>query len=142
MKTSMHKRGNLLRRNQRVLTVSLLLATLAACQKNVEPKLEEADLTAAASTEQVSTMAAGTLIWQENADLSTGFLNTYITKQAATTYGITASSEKVFGGNKAIRFELRDTDPENHSGTRAEIATPNATMNDLWYSYALYIPAA
>ena len=134
----MHKRGNLLRGNQRVLTVSLLLATLAACQKNVEPKLDAA---AAASTEQVSTQATGALIWSENADVSS-FLSTYITKQAATSYGITASTEQVFNGTKSVRFELRDTDPESHSGTRAEIATPNATTNDLWYSYALYIPAA
>jgi hypothetical protein len=137
MKTLMHKRGNLLRGNQRVLTVSLLLATLAACQKNVEPKLDDA----AASTEQVSTQATGSLIWSENADVSS-FLSTYITKQTATSYGITASTEQVFNGAKSLRFELRDTDPESHSGTRAEIATPNATTNDLWYSYALYIPAA
>ena len=134
----MHKRGNLLRGNQRVLTVSLLLATLAACQKNVtEPKVDDA----AASTEQVSTKATGSLIWSENADASS-FLNTYITLQSATSYGVTASTEQVFNGTKSVRFELHDTDPESHSGTRAEIATPNATTNDLWYSYALYIPAA
>lgn len=134
----MHKRGNLLRGNQRVLTVSLLLATLAACQKNVEkPTLDDA----AASTEQVSTQATGSLIWSENAD-ATSFLSTYVTLQTATSYGITASTQQVFNGTKSVRFELRDTDPESHSGTRAEIATPNATTNDLWYSYALNIPAA
>jgi len=138
MKTLMHKRGNLLRGNQRVLTVSLLLATLAACQKNVDkPKLDDA----AASTELVSTQATGSLIWSENADASS-FLSSYITLQTATSYGCTASTQQVFSGTKSVRFELHDTDPESHSGTRAEIATPNATTNDLWYSYALFIPAA
>jgi hypothetical protein len=140
MKTSMHKRGNLLRGNQRVLTVSLLLATLAACQKNVEPKLD-----AAASEELVSTKATsgGDIIWQENADGSnflTGGLTLSI--QTSTTYGITASTGEAYNGTKAARFELRDTDPESHSGTRAEIAFPTPTTNNFWYSYALYMPSA
>lgn len=133
----MHKRGNLLRGNQRVLTVSLLLATLAACQKNVtEPKVDDAAL-----NQEVSTKATGPLIWSENAD-ATSFLNTYVTLQTATSYGITASTQLANSGSKSVRFELHDTDPESHSGTRAEIATPNATTNELWYSYALNIPAA
>ncbi len=136
----MHKRGNLLRGNQRVLTVSLLLATLAACQKNVEPKLD-----AAASDELVSTKATsgGNIIWQENADGSsflTGPLSLSI--QYATTYGITASTTQAYNGTKSARFELRDTDPESHSGTRAEISFPTPTTNNFWYSYALYMPSA
>src|ERR1700754_2217676 len=110
----MHKRGNLLRRNQRVLTVSLLLATLAACQKNgIEPKLDDGET----SEEKVSTKATGHIIWQENADGSSLF-NTLCGKQTATSYGITASTTESFNGTKSARFELRDTDPESHSGTR------------------------
>ncbi|MFL5746543.1 MAG: polysaccharide lyase [Niastella sp.] len=140
MKTSMHKRGNLLRGNQRVLTVSLLLATLAACQKNVEPKLNDA-----ASEELVSTKATtgGNIIWEENADASsflTGGLT--LSVQYATSYGITASTTQAYNGTKSARFELRDTDPESHSGTRSEIAFPTPTTNNFWYSYALYMPSA
>ncbi len=135
----MHKRGNLLRGNQRVLTVSFLLATLAACQKNVEPKPA-----ALASEEAVSTKATsgGNLIWSENADGSsflTGGLSLSI--QTATPYGITASTTHAFDGTKSARFELRDTDPESHSGTRAEISFPTPTTNNFWYSYALYMPS-
>lgn len=130
------KRGILLCVNQRVLIISLL-ATLFACQKNsTEPKLYDA-----AATQELSSSTTGNMIWQDNADGSS-ILNAYVTKQTYTSYGITASSEQVFNGTRSFRFELRDTDPENHSGTRAEIATPNATMNNLWYSYALYIPSA
>jgi hypothetical protein len=141
MKTSMHKRGNWLRRNQRVLSVSLLLATLAACQKNVDkPNLNDA----AASEEQASTQATsgGNIIWQENADGSsflTGGLKLSI--QTATSYGITASTTHAFSGTKSARFEVRDTDPESHSGTRAEISFPMETTNNYWYSYALYMPS-
>jgi hypothetical protein len=140
MKTSMHKRGNLLRGNQRVLTVSLLLATLAACQKNVEPKLD-----ATASEELVSTKATtgGNIIWEENADASS-FLSGGLTLsvQTATSYGITASTTEAYNGTKSARFEVRDTDPESHSGTRAEISFPTPTTNNFWYSYALYMPSA
>ncbi|AEW03316.1 hypothetical protein Niako_7095 [Niastella koreensis GR20-10] len=133
----MHKRGNLLRGNQRVLTVSLLLATLAACQKNVtQPKVDDAAL-----NQEVSTKATGNLIWQDNAEGSSLF-STMVTVQTATTYGITASTNEVFQGTKSARFELRDTDPENHSGTRSEIAFPTPTTNNFWYSYALYMPSA
>ncbi|SEP21116.1 Polysaccharide lyase [Niastella yeongjuensis] len=135
----MHKRGNLLRGNQRVLTVSLLLATLAACQKNVEKP------DAAASEELVSTQATsgGNIIWSENADGSS-FLTSGLSLsiQYATTYGITASTAEAFSGTKAARFEIRDTDPESHSGTRAEISFPTPTTNNFWYSYALYMPSA
>lgn len=132
----MHKRGNLLRGNQRVLTVSLLLATLAACQKNVEPKLD-----AAASDEQVSTKATGSLIWQDNADGSSLF-SSYVKLQTATSYAITASTNEVFQGTKSARFELRDTDPENQDGTRSEVLFPIAPSTNLWYSYAMYMPSA
>jgi hypothetical protein len=141
MKTLMHKRGNLLRGNQRVLTVSLLLATLAACQKNVEKPID-----AASSEEQVSTKATsgGDLIWHENADGSSFLTGGGVTLsiQTSTTYGITASTLQHYNGTKSVRFELRDTDPESHSGTRAEISFPMETSNNYWYSYALYMPSA
>ena len=135
----MLKKSNLLRTNRRVLSVPLLLATLAACQKNVtEPIVDDGF----ASTELVSTesvIGIGSIIWQENADGSS-FLNTMCSKQAATSYGMTASTNQAFSGTRSARFELRDTDPENHGGTRTEISFPVPTTNNFWYSYALYMP--
>ncbi|OQP44672.1 hypothetical protein A4H97_09935 [Niastella yeongjuensis] len=140
MKTTMHKRGNWFRRNQRVLSVSLVLATLAACQKNVDRPV---DPTANANDEAVSTesTSGGNIIWSENADGSS-FLNSLCTIQTATSYGITQSTTHAFSGTKSARFELRDTDPESHSGTRAEISFPTPTTNNFWYSYSLYMPSA
>jgi hypothetical protein len=141
MKISMHKRGYLLPGNQRVLSVPLLLATLAACQKNVtEPIVDDGY----ASTELVSTesvIGIGNIIWQENADGSS-FLNTMCSKQTSTSYGMTASTTQAFSGTRSARFELRDTDPENHGGTRTEISFPVPATNNFWYSYALYMPGA
>ncbi|MBO9200502.1 MULTISPECIES: polysaccharide lyase [Niastella] len=141
MKTSNHKRGNLLRSNQRVLSVLLLLTTLGACQKDVtEPLVDDGS----ASTELVSTksiISIGNILWLENADGSS-FLNTMISKQTSTSYGMTASTNQAFNGTRSARFELRDTDPETKSGTRTEISFPTPITNNFWYSYALYMPSA
>ena len=99
MNTSSHIRGNLLRGNQRLLFVPLLLATLTACQKNVtEPIVDDRF----ASTELVSTKALlgiESIIWQENADGSSLF-NILCSKQTATSYGLAASIIQAFDGTK------------------------------------------
>jgi hypothetical protein len=137
MKTSMRKTGNFIRKNQRLLAVSLLLASIVSCKKGVvEPTVENSeDLNAS-----VSTKAIGNLIWSDNADLSTLF-GTYVKRHTATSYAITAVSNPVYQGVKSARFELRDSDPEVQSGTRSEISFPDATNLNRWYSYALYAPS-
>jgi hypothetical protein len=62
--------------------------------------------------------------------------------QTATSYAITTVTNPAYQGSKAARFELRDTDPENHSGTRSEISFDDPTNLNRWYSYALYAPSA
>ncbi len=54
---------------------------------------------------------------------------------------ITASTVQRFSGTKSIRFELRDSDKQVESGTRAELIFPKATHNTRWYSFALYVPS-
>ncbi|HEX6429248.1 MAG TPA: polysaccharide lyase [Niastella sp.] len=138
MKTPMFTKGNLLRNNQRTLTVSLLLATLFACKK--ETSVNE-DVSAEELNSSVSTKAIGNLLYQENAD-GTWFNNSFAKMQAAASYSITASTAQAYSGTKSIRFELRDTDPEVQGGTRAEMTFPVTTNMNRWYSYALYIPSA
>jgi hypothetical protein len=137
MKTSMRKTGNFFRKNQRLLAVSLLMASIVSCKKGVmEPTVENTeDLNAS-----VSTRAIGNLIWSDNADLSTLF-GTYVKRHTATSYAITAASNPVYQGIKSARFELRDSDPEVQSGTRSEISFPDETNLNRWYSYALYAPS-
>jgi hypothetical protein len=141
MKTSMRKTGNFFRNNQRLLAVSLAMASVVACKKSVvEPSIEQTygDSTLNAS---VSAKAVGNLIWSDNLEGST-FFTSVPSKQTATSYAITTVTNPVYQGSKSARFELRDTDPENHSGTRSEISFDDATNLNRWYSYALYVPSA
>ncbi|THU39344.1 hypothetical protein FAM09_12600 [Niastella caeni] len=140
MKTSkMRKTGNFFRKNQRVLAVSLLLASIYSCKKGVmEPSAENNMVED--TTLSVSTRAIGNLIYNETADLSS--FSTYPKQHVATSYGLTASTAQYYNGTKSVRFELRDTDPEVQSGTRAEFSYPDATNMHRWYSYALYVPSA
>ena len=127
--------------DQRLLFVTLLLATLTACQKDISEPIVDEGYASTGLVLTESVIDIGNIIWQENADGSS-FLNTMCSKQTATSYGMTASSNQAFSGTRSARFELRDTDPENHDGTRAEISFPVPTTNNFWYSYALYMPGA
>ena len=138
MKTSIQT-GNFFRKHQRVLTVSLLLASFASCKKGVmEPSVE--NLSDSTLNTRVSARAIGNLIYEETADLSS--LSTYPSKNVATSYGLTQSTNQFYNGSKSVRFELRDTDPEVSNGTRAEFSFPKTTNLHRWYSYAMYVPSA
>jgi hypothetical protein len=140
MKTSMRKTGNFFRNNQRLLALSLAMTSVVACKKGlVEPSVETpyADSTLNAT---VSTRATGNLLWSDNLEGSS-FFYTGVSLQTATSYAITTVANPVYQGVKSARFELRDTDPENHSGTRTEISFPETTNLNRWYSYAMYAPA-
>ena len=140
MKTPMLHTSNFFRKNQRVLAVSLLLASLYSCRKGVlEPATEI--LTDNTLSTTVTTNSISSLLYKENAD-GTSIFGTYVSKQISTTYGITTSTTLFYNGTKSARFELRDTDPEVQSGSRAEISFPDATNPNRWYAYALYVPGA
>lgn len=81
------------------------------------------------------------IIYQESAEGRILF-STYVTKQTTTVYGITISKSIVYAGSQSARFELRDTDPTNNSGTRSEVTFPTTTNLNRWYSYAVYFPSA
>jgi hypothetical protein len=91
-------------------------------------------------TEDVKVKPVTNIIYQENADNGLLF-KTYVSKQTTTKYGITKSALH-FDGDSSARFELRDTDPMNNNGTRAEITFPTITNMNRWYSFAVYFPSA
>jgi len=140
MKTQMRNTVNFIRTNQRILAAALLMASFASCQKGVmepaAPAYDESTMNA-----KVSAKATGNLIWSDNLEGST-FFSTVPSVQTATSYAITTVTNPVYQGTKAARFELRDTDPENHSGTRSEISFDDPTNLNRWYSYAMYAPSA
>jgi polysaccharide lyase-like protein len=140
MKTSMLHTSNFFRKNQRVLAVSLLLASLYSCKKGVmEPSAEIMGDNTLNRT--VTTNSISSLLYKENAD-GTSIFGTFVSKQTSTTYGVTASTSQFYNGIKSARFELRDTDTEIHNGSRSEISFPDATNLNRWYAYALYASSA
>ncbi|MCS3800612.1 polysaccharide lyase [Niastella sp. OAS944] len=140
MKTQMRNTAKFIRTNQRILAATLLMASFASCQKGViEPAAPAYD--ESAMNAKVSAKATGNLVWSDNLEGST-FFSTVPSVQTATSYAITTVTNPVYQGSKAARFELRDTDPENHSGTRSEISFDDPTNLNRWYSYALYVPSA
>jgi hypothetical protein len=70
-------------------------------------------------------------------------LPVWLTTQSSTTYGLQIVGKPVYRGKKAARFELRDSDPENNNGTRAEILFPgpdNTKNPERWYAFAVFFP--
>src|SRR4051812_14282135 len=98
MKTSKMQTGNFLGKHQRVLTVSLLLASIVSCQKGgvLEPSVENLSDSTLNST--VSARAIGNLIYEENADAGTW--DAYPKQHIATSYGLTASTTQFYNGAK------------------------------------------
>jgi hypothetical protein len=129
-----------------MLLQGLLFATLFSCQKEGletqhSPESFE-DVPTATGTISAAAISAN-LIYEENFEGSNPF-GTYVSKHIATSYGFTTVSSPLFDGKKVGRFELRDTDPLSHSGTRAEASFPTPSVSDLhrWYSFAEYFPSA
>lgn len=79
------------------------------------------------------------ILYHESADGSTVF-STTVSKQTTSKYGIKPTKCLSFNGTQSVRFELRDTDAMNNSGTRAEVSFPAATNLNRWYSFAIYFP--
>lgn len=83
----------------------------------------------------------GTILYFEDAEGPADPFSTYVNQQIETAYGLTASTEQFYNGTKSVRFELRDTDPMNNNGTRAEVSFPTQDDLNRWYSFAVYFPS-
>jgi hypothetical protein len=82
------------------------------------------------------------ILYQVNFEENNPFPS-WLSAQTTTPYAIQIVKTPVYDGKKAARFELRDTDPENNNGTRAEIAFPgpdNTTSPERWYAFAVFFP--
>jgi hypothetical protein len=80
------------------------------------------------------------LIYQETFE-GDAPLSTYVKLQFVAPYSFTVVSNPVFAGVKSGRLELRDTDPMNNNGTRAEISFPRQAVQDRWYVFSAYFPS-
>jgi hypothetical protein len=62
-------------------------------------------------------------------------------QHAKLAHSMQYTSSLAFEGSRSARFELRASDPEVASGTRAEVVMQPATGRDRWYAFAAYFPA-
>lgn len=136
----MYKKNNFFRNIQRFLAASLFIASIVSCNKEIlDPSAE--DLLNDATASIASTELLTNLIWADNIDGLTYF-NYNVYWQKSTSYGITTATTHLYQGSRSARFELRDSDAENHGGTRAEISFfPFSANMNRWYAYAIYAPS-
>lgn len=81
-------------------------------------------------------------LYQVNFEANNPFPS-FLTTQVSTSYGLQVVKSPVYEGRQAARFELRNNDPENNNGTRAEISFPrpdNTTNLERWYAFAVFFP--
>lgn len=81
------------------------------------------------------------LIYEETFEEAAPF-TFYSSLQVSTPYGFSVVSSPVYSGTKAVRFELRDTDPMVGGGTRAEARFPSQSTPERWYAYSVYFPGS
>jgi hypothetical protein len=113
-----------MQKKQIILSFVLLSVTIGYSHKESKPK------------------PASHIIYQVNFEEKDPFPS-FLTTQTATPYGIQIVEKPVYEGKQAARFELRDSDPENKNGTRAEISFPgadNTTRLERWYAFAVFFP--
>jgi hypothetical protein len=121
-------------RNILLPTLLLLLLTLLLLSHNQK--------STGKTITNAHTTAKATVLYHVNFEGSTPF-PAFVGRQTATNYALQVVDSPVYKGNKAARFELRDSDPENYNGTRAEIAFPKpaaATNLEQWYAFAIFFP--
>jgi hypothetical protein len=128
-----------------MLSSLVLLSVLFSCSKGdlQEPLSSSGNpsetISESSEIGNVSALSAN-LLYHEAFEGSTAWAN--LNTQFATSYAFTMATSPVFQGSKSGRFELRDTDPLDNNGTRAEVVFPTATNLNRWYSFAAYFPSA
>ncbi|RYE26607.1 MAG: hypothetical protein EOP48_35075, partial [Sphingobacteriales bacterium] len=137
-----NKKFSFKKNNHLVNVLSLVLSVLFSCNKAglQEPVSAELEGSEATISTLATTSLGKNLLYNETFEGSSYFngLNT----QFETSHAFTLTSSPLFQGTKSGRFELRDTDPENNGGVRAEVVFPVASNLNRWYSFAAYFPSA
>ncbi|HEY6504655.1 MAG TPA: polysaccharide lyase [Chitinophagaceae bacterium] len=72
----------------------------------------------------------------ENGNYLSGWSN----YQHCCDYSVQQTQEQVKAGSKALRLEIRKTDPQTSGSIRSEITQPNDPLNqDRWYGFSMYL---
>lgn len=71
---------------------------------------------------------------------SSNFLNGWSNYQHCCDYSVQQTQEQFKAGSKALRIEVRRSDPQTSGSIRSEITQPSDPMNqDRWYAFSLYL---
>ena len=121
----------------RSMVLPLMAGALAfSCEKN---ELNDMAAEASLSAESVSN-ATSNIIYTEKFEGSTVFDGLH--RQLGTSHAFNVATSPVFDGSKSGRFELRDSDPIQSGGTRAEVLFPEQANLNRWYGFSVYFPSA
>lgn len=137
---------NYLSNGKRMLAPLLLSAVLFSCSKEnlLETSQDSSEmLTLNANTGEIAnstTSVSPNVIFRETFEGSTVWSGLH--KQFGTSHAFNVASSPVFEGSKSGRFELRDSDPIQSGGTRAEVLFPEQSNLHRWYSLSVYFPSA
>jgi hypothetical protein len=110
-----------------------------SCDKN---ELEE---TATESVAAVEKATSANIIIEETFEGSNP-TSTFHGVEFGTSHAFSVVSNPVFDGAKVARLELRDSDPLESGGTRAEMTVvkepEDGNQKEMWFSFAVYLPAS
>ncbi len=85
--------------------------------------------------------AASSILFEETFE-GNDALAKVVSMHTSTDYGFRLVDKPVHRGRRAGRFELRDTDPMIHRGTRSELfVIDRITYKERWYSFAAFFPS-
>jgi hypothetical protein len=103
----------------------------------------ELDEVATESTAAVENAVSANIIIEETFEGSSPLSSFHDKEILPTSYSFQTTTNPVFDGKKAARIELRDSDPLESNGTRAEMVVIKDKMQkEMWFNFAAYFPAA
>ncbi|MGV3502237.1 MAG: polysaccharide lyase [Adhaeribacter sp.] len=118
------------------IALTFVGAITTSCDQN---ELDEVATENVTATENAT---SANILIEETFEGSTYF-NGFNGTEFGTSHAFAAVTSPVYDGKKAGRFELRDSDPEESNGTRAEMSViKDKVQKEMWYSFAVYLPSA
>ncbi|HYH15476.1 MAG TPA: polysaccharide lyase [Flavisolibacter sp.] len=133
-------------KGKRMLSALVLSAVLLSCSKegfNDEAQMDEAsqEPLIGADVKAATSGLPANIIYREDFESGTPFSDYVTARQFVASHSITAITSPRFAGARSGRIELRESDPQNNNGTRAEVEFPGQSVQNRWYVFSAYFPS-